>query len=76
MSGRTWPRDPRKRLGAERWCRTRPKSAPETNSKAISLGGGKKKILFLVFGHFLAELGPGTPVNGSGTKDGAERTQN
>ncbi len=35
-SGRTWPRDPLQRVGLEKWCRTHPRSAPETNSKAVS----------------------------------------
>ncbi len=32
--------------------------------------------LYSVFGRFPAELGPETPSNGSGSKNGAERTQN
>ena len=31
---RTWPRDPFQRVGLEQWCRTHPKFAPETHSKA------------------------------------------
>ncbi len=34
--GRTWPRDPFQRVGLEKCCRTHPKFAPETNSKAVS----------------------------------------
>ncbi len=36
VSGRTWPRDPFQRVGLEKRCRTHPKLAPETNSKAVS----------------------------------------
>jgi len=36
IPGRTWPRDPLKRVGPEKWCRSHPKQAPETNSKAVS----------------------------------------
>ena len=36
ISGRSWPRDPFKRVGPEKWCRTHPKLAQETNSKAAS----------------------------------------
>ncbi len=32
--------------------------------------------LYLVFGRFPVELGPETRSNGSGSKNGAERTQN
>ncbi len=32
-----WPRDPFQRVGLEKWCRTHPKLAPETNSKAVWL---------------------------------------
>ncbi len=35
----------------------------------------KCMILILVFGRFPAELGPETRANGSGSKNGAERTQ-
>jgi hypothetical protein len=34
--GQTWPRDQSKRVGLEKWCRTHPKLAPETNSNAVS----------------------------------------
>ena len=37
ISGRTWTRDPSKRVGFGKWCRTHTKLAPETNSKAASL---------------------------------------
>ena len=33
--GRTWPRDRLERAQPEKWCRMHPKSAPETNSKAM-----------------------------------------
>ncbi len=36
FSGRAWPRDPLQRVRLEKWCRTHPKLAPETNQKAIS----------------------------------------
>ncbi len=36
VSGRTWPRDPFKRAGLEKWCRTHPKLAQEINYKTIS----------------------------------------
>ncbi len=42
-----------------------------------SLSIGNKNYNFrLVFGRFPAELGPETRSNGSGSKNGAERTQN
>ncbi len=46
-----------------------------TISPAIRLGN-KNYNLYLVFGRFPAELGPETRSNGSGSKVGAERTQN
>ena len=36
VSGRNWPRDPFQRVGLNKWCRTHPKLAPETNSNAVS----------------------------------------
>ncbi len=42
-----------------------------------SLGiGNHNYMLYVVFGRFPAELGPETRSNGSGSKNGAERTQN
>ncbi len=38
--------------------------------------GNKNKYVYLVFGRFPAELGPKTRSNGSGSKNGAECTQN
>ncbi len=36
VSGRTWPRDPFQRVCLDKWWRTHPKLAPETNSKAVA----------------------------------------
>ena len=38
--------------------------------------GNRNYNCYLVFGRFPAELGPETRSNGSGSKNGAERTQN
>ncbi len=38
--------------------------------------GNNKFNLYLFLGRFPAELGPETRYNGSGSKNGAERTQN
>jgi hypothetical protein len=49
ISGRTWPRDPFKRVGLEKWCRNHPKLTQESNSKAVryyrSLSIGKSMPL-------------------------------
>ncbi len=36
VSGRTWPRDPLKRVGLEKWCRNHPQLTPETICKPVS----------------------------------------
>ncbi len=36
LSGQTWPQDPLKRVRLETWCRTHPKSTPETNIRPFS----------------------------------------
>ncbi len=38
--------------------------------------GNPSSNFYVVFGRFPAELGPETRSNGSGSKNGAERTQN
>jgi hypothetical protein len=44
------------------------------NLPSLRIGNGNCN-LYLVFGRFPAELGPETRSNGSGSKNGAERTQ-
>ena len=34
--GQSWPQDPFKRVRLDKWCRTRPKLTPETNSRVVS----------------------------------------
>ncbi len=44
--------------------------------RVASFADHKIYNVYLVFGRFSAELGPETRSNGSGSKNGAERTQN
>ena len=43
---------------------------------SLSIGYENYNFYLGVFGQFPAELGPETPLLGSGSKNGAERTQN
>ncbi len=50
-------------------------TADKTTLPSLRLGNNNYNWYF-VFGRFPAELGPETRSNGSGSKNGAERTQN
>ena len=69
ISSRTWPRDLLKRVGPEKWCRTHPKSAPETNSKPVSWVFAKFPRMCFYF----ADTGSASPKMMNNRASGAGR---
>ncbi len=52
-----------------------PPMSPRFHLPSLRIGNTNQNY-YLIFGRFAAELGPETRSIGSGSKDGAERTQN
>ncbi len=75
----SWAPGPRHQAhkGPDAMDRTSIKSEPQVTNKELTIAQNMKYklyVLFRVFGRFPAELGPETPLIGSGSKNGAERT--